>query len=600
MRIVNTLQIGTVLALLASVPVAAQKGGVFRDSVDVRLVEIEVVVTDLEGLPVVGLSRDDFELRQDGRRLEFTHFVAVEDGSRTNTGEVSADFGDPADLEGAAEGTSAISDLLHLVLYLDLAHLQPGEIGDVVATVKAFLERGLRPGDRVMLARANHSLEILHDFTSEAEQILAELDALEAQSPRGRAAVEFPHLLRQVERAVAQGPDLLARSRDSLPMNLMAQIESYAAETFRELQVTTDNLRRFIPAMAGLAGRREILYVGGTVPTNAPQQLYNAWRSAFGPGSAYQQARGNDTEFNRAENVSPTLGIDVGDFNSLFQAVGEEANRSGVTLHVLDAGGLRRSVGASLGRGEAASSRGGGITYGSRPDSSRRLGNPSTLETMAEATGGRAMVRSRDFEAALEGVSNDLLNYYVLAFASPEDDDATHEVRVKLKGRQKNKTVRHRHGYLSRSSDRLAAEQVVSALVLGEAANSLGIDLVGETTSTVEGQDNIVSLPLTVLFPIEGLSLVEQEDAHRGQVSLFLAYGGLDRGASDVRKIVLQLSFTADELAGAAGQKVEYKIEPMVPAGVPRFAVTLRDDLGLKTSTSVLSVSPKAPEPVEG
>jgi VWFA-related protein len=572
-----------------------QAGEVFRESLEVRLVEIGVVVTDGDGRPVTGLTREDFELRQDGRALKFTHFVAVEGGSRTEDGSW-ADAGD-AGAEALTSGASPpqpfdVSDQLHLVLYIDRAHLQPGELGDVIAAVEALLQHGLGPTDRVMLVEANQSLEFIHGFTSDQDLILAELDGLKAQAPRARATAEFPHLLRQIERAAQQGPDILARARDDQPMNLRAQIESYASETFKELQITTHQLRWLIPTMAGLAGRKEILFVGGTLPTDAPQQLHNAWRSAFGPGSAYQQARGQDDDFSRAANVSSVLNIDVADFHDLFRAVAEDANRNGVTLHVLDAGSLRRSIGTSLGRGETVSEQGGGITHGRRPDSSRRIGNPSTLESMAEATGGRAMVRSRDFAAALEDVANDLRNYYVLAFPLPEDDDKTHEIRVKLKGKHKKLTVRHRQAYLSRSSDRATAEKVVSALVLGEAVNAIGIELAAGPPRSLEDREDIVSLPLRVVFPIAGVTLVEQADAHRGQVSLFLSFGDIESGASEVRKIVVQLGFNAEQLAEAEGRNIEYAIDPLVPAGTPRFAVALRDDLGSTTSTTVLVLAP--------
>jgi hypothetical protein len=40
------------------------------DRVEVRLVEVDAVVTDRRGRPVTGLGRDDFELLVDGRRRD--------------------------------------------------------------------------------------------------------------------------------------------------------------------------------------------------------------------------------------------------------------------------------------------------------------------------------------------------------------------------------------------------------------------------------------------------------------------------------------------------------------------------------------------------
>ena len=172
---------------------------------------------------------------------------------------------------------------------------------------------------------------------------------------------------------------------------------------------------------------------------------------------------------------------------------------------------------------------------------------------------------------------------------------------VELYRKHKKLTVRHRQAYLSRSSDRATAEKVVSALVLGEAVNAIGIELAAGPPRSLEDREDIVSLPLRVVFPIAGVTLVEQADAHRGQVSLFLSFGDIESGASEVRKIVVQLGFNAEQLAEAEGRNIEYAIDPLVPAGTPRFAVALRDDLGSTTSTTVLVLAPdpgSRPEPV--
>ena len=51
------------LAFSLPFPVFAQEDpGLFFDTVDVYVVNVEVIVTDKHGNPATGLSRDDFEL----------------------------------------------------------------------------------------------------------------------------------------------------------------------------------------------------------------------------------------------------------------------------------------------------------------------------------------------------------------------------------------------------------------------------------------------------------------------------------------------------------------------------------------------------------
>jgi len=51
--------------------------GIFAESVDVQVVNVEVYVTDRDGKPVEGLQREDFALREDGKPVTLSNFYAV-------------------------------------------------------------------------------------------------------------------------------------------------------------------------------------------------------------------------------------------------------------------------------------------------------------------------------------------------------------------------------------------------------------------------------------------------------------------------------------------------------------------------------------------
>ena len=48
------------------------------ETVDVNVVNVEVVVTDKKGNPIHGLSQGDFELIEDGRPVEIANFYSVD------------------------------------------------------------------------------------------------------------------------------------------------------------------------------------------------------------------------------------------------------------------------------------------------------------------------------------------------------------------------------------------------------------------------------------------------------------------------------------------------------------------------------------------
>src|SRR5215212_1807061 len=75
-------------ALLSSLPAAAQAPAspdtpgeeTFFESIDVQVVNFEVFVTDRQGQRVSGLTREDFEIAEDGKPVEISNFYAVAGG----------------------------------------------------------------------------------------------------------------------------------------------------------------------------------------------------------------------------------------------------------------------------------------------------------------------------------------------------------------------------------------------------------------------------------------------------------------------------------------------------------------------------------------
>ena len=69
--------------VLAALPAAAQESPLpelFSDTIDVRVVNVEVVVTNRKGNRVQGLEAADFELRVDGESVPVEYFTEVDGG----------------------------------------------------------------------------------------------------------------------------------------------------------------------------------------------------------------------------------------------------------------------------------------------------------------------------------------------------------------------------------------------------------------------------------------------------------------------------------------------------------------------------------------
>ena len=91
---------------------APENTPIFGEEVDVRVVNVEVVVTDKQGNRVTGLSPKDFRLRVDGKDVPVQYFSEVHEGQAVaapppgSTGTASQPAELPNLTAGKAVGTS--------------------------------------------------------------------------------------------------------------------------------------------------------------------------------------------------------------------------------------------------------------------------------------------------------------------------------------------------------------------------------------------------------------------------------------------------------------------------------------------------------------
>jgi len=67
--------------LAAGCAVAAFAQAPLVERIEVSVTNVDVVVTDFAGRPLYGLTRDDFEIFEDGKPQKVTNFYAIEDAT---------------------------------------------------------------------------------------------------------------------------------------------------------------------------------------------------------------------------------------------------------------------------------------------------------------------------------------------------------------------------------------------------------------------------------------------------------------------------------------------------------------------------------------
>lgn len=157
-----------VMLLAGSLPLAAQETAPaganveIGESLDVRVVNVEAVVTDRRGQRIKGLQPGDFRLLVDGKEVPIDYFTEVRGGTAV---EVQGDV--PAAPVSGTVGRN-------LLIFVDQTYTIQAELDLVLRRLEEDLDR-LAPGDQIALVATDRDghLKILTGWTSDASRLRA-------------------------------------------------------------------------------------------------------------------------------------------------------------------------------------------------------------------------------------------------------------------------------------------------------------------------------------------------------------------------------------------------------------------------------------------
>lgn len=436
----------------------AQPGQPFVDSVDVQVVEVDVVVTDRKGRPVKGLVREDFELYVDGEPVEIANFresaiTAVEErtGRRNRTRTALRTEARP----GAAE-----EGALTVVFYLDDPNIFPPHRTRLLRRLEAAVEPWRALEARFMLARFVHRLDVLVPPTGDLDAILAGAASVPKGSPRAVQNGERARLF-AVGRLI-DSYETCARMPSCRPCmdnwdEMLAVARQYAAQQATNAAIAVDGLADLVTTLAGVPGRTAVVHVTDGLPQrpgiSVLDFLGNELCSALRP-SAPGETMSEMTQYDESRR---------------FNRIAAHANANRVTFYGLDAAGLR-SAAADISLDNP------GRAPSFRNVSLRAMNAQSGLQILARETGGKALTNANDLAILLDDVSKQFAALYSLGFIAGERNlDRERQIRVLLApGSTKGRRIGYRRTYRDKPLDERLAERLLSVAYLGAEENPLG------------------------------------------------------------------------------------------------------------------------------
>lgn len=544
----------------ASVADQAANQEPFIDIVNVSVVNVDVYVTDKQGRSVTGLTRDDFQVFENNRPVEITNFYAINDGkSVTPLTAVEQEAVAPAP---TAPGTAPPlppreadrvktpeDQRLRLVVYIDNFNLEPFHRNRVMRELRAFIGHNLGRDDQLMLVTYDRELHIRRTFTSDPSLIasaMLELEKISAQGVHG----------------VSERRDTLSRIQDS---QSVAEAEglarTYAQSTYNDLSFSVDALKKLIDALAGMPGRKAVVYVSDGLQMIAGQDVFYAVQNKYGEKSS---------------SLTQTLEFDA---SRRFSELTAQANANRITFYTIDAAGLRTYESVS------AENQGPGPTAPGMSqliDTVRISNLQSPLQLMAEKTGGVAIINTNVVMPQLEKIARDFNTYYSLGYTPPHYGDGRYyKIEVKVKNR-KDLVVRHREGYRDKSTDARMNDGTMAALNFPFEENPLGVTV--EFGQPKPRDDGYFLVPVIVRIPIGKLVLVPREQTEDAKVRLFVAAMDSNGATSDVQQTPVPISIPKADLDAAQGKQYVYSVTLLMRSGEQRVAVGVRDDVAAQSS----------------
>jgi len=400
------------LLLAGSMSLAAQEAAPGADveigeSIDVRVVNVEAVVTDRHGQRIKGLSPADFRLLVDGKEVPIDYFTEVRGGAT-----VEAQGTGPAAPVSGAVGRN-------LLVFIDQSFTMQAQLDVVLRRLGEDLDR-LAPGDQVALVAASPGgrLRVLSGWTSDTARLRAILQEVRQQPTGGahlRVALdsrENDRILRQMATAGGNPWGDAVRHGELTFVNWwdlraarqpewLSTLESYSAVERGEAALWVDDSFGAVAlaamrAFSSAQGRKVMLLLSGGWPAGVEPRVI------------------------------------------------EGANLLGYSLYPVDVSGMQSSPVPFDASQAGLAAENANATYGLiASDWEQRVEHG--FEVLARETGGKASLNGNR-ESGLDRTLEDTEAYYWIGFSpSWKADGRKHDIRLEPRG--SNLRVRARRSY---------------------------------------------------------------------------------------------------------------------------------------------------------
>jgi VWFA-related protein len=508
---------------------------------EARLVEVEIVVRDSRGKPVKGLTQDDFEVLDSGKRREAVAF-SVENTASEETApgkQPEAHAAPPASVPSSVPvAAQSVSAGRSIALFFDDVNTPPGDLGRAKIAASRFIKEELSAGDRVAIFDTSAG-ELLR-FTSDTNLLISAVQELQSHPHLSAGGIgSCPRITVYAAYQISSGDPTALQS---------AILEDCQCPGHDATQcLAFEDVPAYVASSAGLAA-------GGYDPattaivTEVKAQASATWlqaqlvsESTFGAIRACLKTVA--TMPGKRMLLIASSGFVSGDVGQQEDAIVQDALRAGAVINALDAKGLYAEAPARpLNEpAEATALHPLSMIYEARSLGERLESQDAAMARFAESTGGLFFHNNNDLNLGFYqlGVIPEVA--YELAF-QPAEDGKYHTLKVELKNKGSG-FVQVRPGYFApngAAAARLDQTHALDQAVTGdEEAKAVPAEVRLQLAKTAA---NGRRLSLYIHIDARGLPFQRQKDIHLEKLNFVAALYDLQRTFITGREAEMELA----------------------------------------------------------
>jgi VWFA-related protein len=553
-------------AAVAFAAAAQQSPAPFLDTYEVRVSNLDVIVTDRAGKPVTGLAPASFEVRENGVLQTITNFSAY---------DVSAGTAEEKERLAATSATPQAPPPRRFVFLVDELSLHPQTRGKLFESAMHTVDT-MRREDLASVVTVATANKIALDFTSDKEAIRKTLrSAFDQGGFRTNTASKRERYFYETQ---------VGKTRDSREHREMARL--YAAQVAERVRGTLSAMRALIATLAPQSGRKILVVLTESLASKPGEEAFTV-----GETLAQQTAPAPMADFATPGEapipVNDAMGKELWfDARPMIREVGALAMAGGIAIYSIQPDpGFHPALGGGADQAGSFARSNSSIAISSF-DRAITDNTHETLMTLAEQTGGKFYAGDGQFEDAFRQIASDAGSYYSIGYRPSTTSNAAHTIDVRVRDHPEYQ-VRFGRSLMRENATQQMNDLVAASLMYPKDVDELGVKVTAPRPIR-EGKQFKVTV--AVAIPIASLTFVPSGDKQRAQFSVHYAATGEDVAFHTGFDREQGLEVANADLADAKTHAFTYTTTLVVNRGKTTIAVAVEDPVSRKASFKTVTV----------